>query len=123
MHDTIKTPTDWRQTSWLFTKCGGYDSGLTQDKSRQWSEWNLNPEHPHANPAPWPLNHAASNDDEGDYDNDNYFYANDNNDGDDEDDDANDEAGDDVHNDNLDHNNNDSSVAGGIYGDDDDKDC
>ena len=48
----LKTPTDRRQTSWLFTKRGGYDSGITQYKSRQWSEWDLNPEHPHANPAP-----------------------------------------------------------------------
>ena len=46
---TIKTPTGRRQTSWLFTKLGGHDSGITQDKPRQWSEWDLNPEHPACN--------------------------------------------------------------------------
>ena len=58
----LKTPTGRRQTSWLFTKCGGHDSGLTQDKSRQWSEWDLNLEHPHViqHPDHWatlPLSH------------------------------------------------------------------
>ena len=48
----LKIPTSRRQTSWLFTKRGGHDSGITQEKFREWSEWYLNPEHPHANPAP-----------------------------------------------------------------------
>ena len=49
----LKTPTDKRQTSWLFTKRGGHDSGITQNKSKEWSERaDLNREHPHANLAP-----------------------------------------------------------------------
>ena len=56
----LKTPSSKRQSSWIFIKCDGYDSGIAQDKPRKWSEGDLNPDLPHANPAPWPLSHAAS---------------------------------------------------------------
>ena len=41
-------------------KRDGFDSGVTEDKSNQWSERDLNPGQPHSNPTPRPLSHAAS---------------------------------------------------------------
>ena len=48
-----------RMVQWGVTKRGGYDPAITQDKSKQWSEWGLNQEYLYANPVPWPLSHAV----------------------------------------------------------------
>ena len=39
----LKTPTGWRQTSWLFTKRAGVEFGATEDKSIQWQGGGLEP--------------------------------------------------------------------------------
>ena len=48
----LKTPTGRRKTSWLFTRRGGFDSGVTEDKPNQWSERDLDPGQPHSNRMP-----------------------------------------------------------------------
>ena len=40
-------------------KRDGFPSEVTEDKSNQWSERDLNSRHPHSNPTPSPLSHAT----------------------------------------------------------------
>ena len=53
----LSIPTERRQTSWLFTKRGEYDPGITEVKIHSVDQ---DPGLPHSNPLLWPLSHAAS---------------------------------------------------------------